>query len=80
MIALIQRVSEASVTVESQIVGKIGAGILALIGFERGDEMDDVSRLLTRTLEWTLVFGILDFVFDAQGQVNQEFLRSDRWR
>ena len=36
------------------------------------------KQLLTRTLEWTLVFGILDFVFDAQGQVNQEFLRSDR--
>ena len=54
MIALIQRVSEASVTVESRIVGKIGAGILALIGFERGDEMDGASRLLTRMLTYRI--------------------------
>ena len=54
MIALIQRVSEASVTVESQIVGKIGAGILAFIGFERGDEMDGASRLLTRILTYRI--------------------------
>jgi len=54
LIALIQRVSEASVTVESRIVGKIGAGILALIGFERGDDMDGVSRLLTRILTYRI--------------------------
>ncbi|KAK0610478.1 autophagy protein Apg9-domain-containing protein [Bombardia bombarda] len=35
-------------------------------------------QLLSRTLEWTLMFSILDFVFDEKGQVNQEFLRSDR--
>lgn len=36
------------------------------------------TQLLTRTLEWTLIFGILDFVFDERGQVNQEFLKSNR--
>ncbi|KAK1753468.1 autophagy protein Apg9-domain-containing protein [Echria macrotheca] len=35
-------------------------------------------QLLSRTLEWTLMFSILDFVFDERGQVNQRFLRSDR--
>ena len=35
-------------------------------------------QLLSRTLEWTLMFSILDFVFDERGQVNQEFLRSER--
>ncbi|KAK3348049.1 autophagy protein Apg9-domain-containing protein [Neurospora tetraspora] len=35
-------------------------------------------QLLSQTLEWTLMFSILDFVFDPKGQVNQEFLRSDR--
>ncbi|KAK4228144.1 autophagy protein Apg9-domain-containing protein [Podospora fimiseda] len=35
---------------------------------------------LTRTLEWTITFAILDFVFDHDGQVNQEFLRTDRRR
>lgn len=35
-------------------------------------------QLLSQTLEWTLMFSILDFVFDPKGQVHQEFLRSDR--
>jgi autophagy-related protein 9 len=35
-------------------------------------------QLLSRTLEWTLEFAILDFVFDERGQVNQKFLRSDQ--
>jgi autophagy-related protein 9 len=35
-------------------------------------------EMLSRTLEWTLMFSILDFVFDEQGQVNQEFLKADR--
>lgn len=34
----------------------------------------------SRTLEWCLMFSILDFVFNEQGQVNQEFLKSDRRR
>jgi D-tyrosyl-tRNA(Tyr) deacylase len=54
LIALIQRVSEASVTVETRITGKIGAGILALIGFERGDDMDGAARLLTRVLTYRI--------------------------
>lgn len=35
-------------------------------------------QLLSRTLEWTLEFSILDLVFDEQGQVNQQFLKADR--
>jgi D-tyrosyl-tRNA(Tyr) deacylase len=54
LIALIQRVSDASVTVEGRIVGRIGAGILALIGFERGDTMDGATRLLTRMLTYRI--------------------------
>lgn len=36
------------------------------------------TQLLTRTLEWTLWFAVLDFVFDERGQVNQEFLKASR--
>lgn len=35
-------------------------------------------QFLSRLLEWTLNFSIMDFVFDERGQVNQEFLKSDR--
>ncbi|KAK5653585.1 hypothetical protein OQA88_8847 [Cercophora sp. LCS_1] len=34
-------------------------------------------QLLSRILEWTLMFSILDFVFNEHNQVNQKFLRSD---
>jgi D-tyrosyl-tRNA(Tyr) deacylase len=52
LIALIQRVSGASVTVADQKVGSIGRGILALIGIERGDEMATARRLLERVLTY----------------------------
>lgn len=35
-------------------------------------------QLFSQTMEWMLMFAILDFVFDERGQVNQEFLRSER--
>ena len=38
----IQRVSEASVTVDGQIVGKIGRGLLVLAGFEEVDTESDL--------------------------------------
>ncbi len=37
MRALLQRVSEASVTIDGETVGAIGAGLLVLLGVERGD-------------------------------------------
>ena len=37
VIALIQRVSEASVRVDGAVVGAIGAGLLALVCAERGE-------------------------------------------
>ena len=38
----IQRVSEASVTVDGEIVGKIGRGLLVLAGFEEADSESDL--------------------------------------
>jgi D-tyrosyl-tRNA(Tyr) deacylase len=37
---VIQRVSSASVTVEGEVVGKIGRGLLVLAGVERGDGIE----------------------------------------
>ena len=54
MIALIQRVSEAAVTVDERAVGSIGRGVLALIGFERGDDMVLAARLLDRVLTYRI--------------------------
>ena len=54
MIALIQRVTEAAVTVDAQIVGKIGRGVLALVGVQRGDDDAASARLLERVLSYRI--------------------------
>ena len=50
MIGLLQRVSEASVRVEDEIVGRIGRGLLVLVGVEKGDDEAKADRLLERLL------------------------------
>jgi D-tyrosyl-tRNA(Tyr) deacylase len=52
MIALIQRVTTASVSVDGRVCGAIGAGLLALIGVERADGPAQVARLLERLLDY----------------------------
>ena len=45
MRSTIQRVSEASVTVEEKMISSIGIGLLVLVGFEEADTNEDI--------EWT---------------------------
>jgi D-tyrosyl-tRNA(Tyr) deacylase len=54
MIALLQRVSEATVHVNGNLVGEIGRGMLALIGVERGDSQRQGDRLLERLLAYRI--------------------------
>lgn len=50
MRSVIQRVSRAKVTVEGEIVGEIGKGILVLLGVSREDSEKDADYLLEKTL------------------------------
>ncbi len=50
MIALIQRVSSASVAIDGEDVAAIGPGLLALVGIEPGDGSDQVARMAGRLL------------------------------
>ena len=54
MIALLQRVTEASVTVEGKIIGSIGRGVLALVGVERGDADAQAERLAERVIGYRI--------------------------
>lgn len=54
MIALIQRVSRASVSTGGRGVGEIGRGTLALIGVSRDDDRLAADRLLERVLAYRI--------------------------
>jgi D-tyrosyl-tRNA(Tyr) deacylase len=48
---VIQRVKEASVSVEKQVVGRIGAGMLILLGVGKQDSASDVDVLVEKVSE-----------------------------
>ena len=54
MIALLQRVSRAEVTVAGEVVGCIDHGLLGLIGVERDDTIANAERLLERMLGYRI--------------------------
>jgi len=64
MIALIQRVTEASVRVDGEAIGAIGPGLLALVAIEAHDTPVAVDRTLERLLGYR-VFA------DAEGRMNR---------
>ena len=45
MIAVIQRVSESSVTIDGKVKSKIGVGLLVLLGIEEADGKEDLDWL-----------------------------------
>lgn len=54
MISVIQRVSEAKVTVDGIDIGVIGRGIMALVAVEKQDNQAQVDRLLERILNYRI--------------------------
>lgn len=67
MRAVLQRVSEASVTVGDRTTGETGPGFLILLGVEEGDEAADVSWLVGKILPMR-VFE------DDEGKMNRSIL------
>lgn len=50
MKAVIQRVSQASVTIESKIVAEIQKGLLVLVGIEDSDNQEDINWLTSKII------------------------------
>lgn len=48
MLCVIQRVSSSMVSVDGNIVGKIGKGLNILLGVKKGDGEDDVAKLVNK--------------------------------
>ncbi len=63
MKALIQRVSEASVSVDGQAVSSIGRGLLVLLGVVRADGEAEADRLARKT-------AAMRIFPDAEGTMN----------
>ena len=70
MIALLQRVSQARVLVNQNVVGEIDRGILAFIGVEQNDSASEVKRLTERVLSYRLFS-------DGEGKMNLDVRQSD---
>jgi D-tyrosyl-tRNA(Tyr) deacylase len=51
MRALVQRVSEARVTVDDQVVSRIGPGLLVLAGFEEADTLSDLEWMARKLVQ-----------------------------
>jgi D-aminoacyl-tRNA deacylase len=63
VIALVQRVSEARVMVDGNVIGEIGAGLLVLLCAERGDGESQADKLLAKLLKLR--------IFDEAGKMNR---------
>ena len=63
MIGLLHRVTQARVSVDGQVVGEIGPGLLGLIGVQAGDGPANAQRLAERLVSYR-VFA------DREGKMN----------
>ncbi|MBK8037549.1 MAG: D-tyrosyl-tRNA(Tyr) deacylase [Verrucomicrobiaceae bacterium] len=60
---VIQRVSEASVTIDHNVVGRIGPGLMILCGIEQEDTAEDVVWLVPKVTQMRIFS-------DAEGKMN----------
>lgn len=69
MKALIQRVSSAAVDIDGERVGAIGAGMLVLLGLDKGDDEPAARKMLDKLLAYRLFA-------DSDGRMNASVVDS----
>jgi D-tyrosyl-tRNA(Tyr) deacylase len=73
MIVVIQRVSEASVTIEGGVKSSIGTGLMILVGIENDDDQDDISWLSKKIVNLRIFpdqSGVMNkSVMDVDGEI-----------
>ncbi|MDD2278065.1 MAG: D-aminoacyl-tRNA deacylase [Bacteroidales bacterium] len=72
MRVVVQRVKSASVAVDTELIGSIGVGLMVLVGFEEGDDDDDINWMaakLSRLRLFDDADGIMNLsIQDVDGQ------------
>ena len=63
MRAVVQRVTRANVTIEEEIVGEIGSGLVVLLGIARDDTQEDADYLVAKIIA-------LRIFEDPEGKMN----------
>ena len=64
---VVQRVDNASVTVDNKVVGKIDKGLMLLVGFTEGDDDTNIAYMVDKVLN-------LRIFDDEQGVMNKSLL------
>ncbi len=71
MIALLQRVTQASVSIDGNVTAQIEAGVLALIGVKAADTSQNVPRLADKLTQFRLFS-------DEEGKMNLDVLQAQK--
>ena len=70
---IIQRVSEASVTIDEKLYSSIGQGMMILVGIEEADSDEDIAYLTKKVVNMRIfddVDGVMNrSVLDTQGEI-----------
>ena len=74
MRAVIQRVSEASVKTDNRVTGKIGPGLLVLVGIEEQDSIEDIEWLSGKIVRLRIFNDAGDVMNLSVKEINGELL------
>jgi D-tyrosyl-tRNA(Tyr) deacylase len=69
LIALVQRVTQASVTIDGSVVGEISAGMCVLLGVKQADNAQTMQKLVDKLLGYRIFS-------DADGRMNLDIRQS----
>lgn len=75
---LIQRVKEASVTIDGNLYSSIGAGILALVGIEKGDTFEQVQKAAKKIVNLRIFADWGKYISNGNETTVQEECKKDK--
>ena len=74
MLATIQRVSEARVSIEGKIFSEIGSGLLIFVCIEKGDSIESITSMVGKIINFKMLDGPLGPSFRSLKESNEETL------